>query len=163
MNRGVSACATCDGALYRGREMAVVGGGDTAMGRGPLPHPVRDHRPRDPPPGRPPGLEDHGQAGDGQPRRSGSWWDSVVEEVLGNQEGVTDLRLRNLKTGAESGLPVGALFIAIGHVPNTEIFAGALELDDRGYVVVHPGRHDDLGGRGLRLRETSWIPPTGRR
>ena len=138
MNRGVSACATCDGALYRGKEMAVIGGGDTAMEEAlfltrfaTTVHVI--HR------------RDALRASKIMAKRALDnpkirfVWDSVVEEVLGNQEGVTDLRLRNLKTGAESRLPVGALFIAIGHVPNTEIFAGALELDDRGYVVVTPG------------------------
>ncbi|MXZ59242.1 MAG: thioredoxin-disulfide reductase [Acidobacteria bacterium] len=138
MNRGVSACATCDGALYRGKEMAVVGGGDTAMEEAlfltrfaTTVHVI--HR------------RDALRASKIMAKRALDnpkirfVWDSVVEEVLGDQEGVTDLRLRNLKTGAQSRLPVGALFIAIGHVPNTEIFAGALELDDRGYVVVTPG------------------------
>lgn len=138
MNRGVSACATCDGALYRGREMAVVGGGDTAMEEAlfltrfaTTVHVI--HR------------RDALRASKIMAQRALDnpkirfVWDSVVEEVLGNQEGVTDLRLRNLKTGAESRLPVGALFIAIGHVPNTEILTGALELDGNGYVVVTPG------------------------
>lgn len=138
MNRGVSACATCDGALYRGKEMAVVGGGDTAMEEAlfltrfaTTVHVI--HR------------RDTLRASKIMANRAMEnprvrfVWDSAVEEVLGNQEGVTDLRLRNLKTGRESRLPVGALFIAIGHVPNTEIFTGALDLDDRGYVVVTPG------------------------
>ena len=138
MNRGVSACATCDGALYRGKEMAVVGGGDTAMEEAlfltrfaTTVHVI--HR------------RDALRASKIMAQRALDnpkirfVWDSVVEEVLGNQEGVTDLRLRNLKTGAESRLPVGALFIAIGHVPNTEILTGALDLDDNGYVVVTPG------------------------
>ena len=138
MNRGVSACATCDGALYRGREMAVVGGGDTAMEEAlfltrfaTTVHVI--HR------------RDALRASKIMAQRALDnpkirfVWDSVVEEVLGNQEGVTDLRLRNLKTGAESRLPVGALFIAIGHVPNTEILTGALELDGNGYVAVTPG------------------------
>ena len=138
LNRGVSACATCDGALYRGREMAVVGGGDTAMEEAlfltrfaTTVHVI--HR------------RDALRASKIMAQRALDnpkirfVWDSVVEEVRGNEEGVTDLRLRNLQTGAESGLPVGALFIAIGHVPNTEIFAGALDLDDNGYVKVTPG------------------------
>ena len=138
LNRGVSACATCDGALYRGREMAVVGGGDTAMEEAlfltrfaTTVHVI--HR------------RDALRASKIMAQRALDnpkirfVWDSAVEEVLGNEEGVTDLRLRNLQTGAESGLPVGALFIAIGHVPNTEIFAGALDLDDNGYVAVTPG------------------------
>ena len=138
MNRGVSACATCDGALYRGKEMAVVGGGDTAMEEAlfltrfaTTVHVIHRRAAL--------------RASKIMAKRAMDnpkirfVWDSVVEEVLGNEEGVTDLRLRNLKSGAGSHLPVGALFIAIGHVPNTEVFAGALELDDRGYVVVTPG------------------------
>ena len=138
MNRGVSACATCDGALYRGREMAVVGGGDSAMEESlfltrfaTTVHVV--HR------------RDELRASKIMARRALEHpkirfvWDSVVEEVLGDDDGVTGLRLSNTKTGASSQLAVGALFLAIGHVPNTEIFGGALELDARGYVVVEPG------------------------
>lgn len=138
LNRGVSACATCDGALYRGREMAVVGGGDTAMEEAlfltrfaTTVHVI--HR------------RDSLRASKIMAKRAMDnprirfVWNSVVEEVLGNQDGVTELRLRDVPSGAESRLPVGALFIAIGHVPNTEIFADALELDDRGYIVVTPG------------------------
>ena len=138
LNRGVSACATCDGALYRGKEMAVVGGGDTAMEEAlfltrfaTTVHVV--HR------------RDALRASKIMAKRAMDnpkirfVWDSVVEEVLGDEEGVTELGLSNLKTGAESRLPVGALFIAIGHVPNTEIFAGKLALDPRGYVLVTPG------------------------
>ena len=138
LNRGVSACATCDGALYRGQEMAVVGGGDTAMEEALFltrfatnVHVI--HR------------RDTLRASRIMAKRALDnpriqfVWDSVVEEVLGNNDGVTELRLRNRKTGAASHLPVGALFVAIGHVPNTEIFAGALDLDDRGYVAVTPG------------------------
>ncbi len=138
LNRGVSACATCDGALYRGKEMAVVGGGDTAMEEAlfltrfaTTVHVI--HR------------RDALRASKIMAKRAMDnpkirfVWDSVVEEVLGDEEGVTELGLSNLKTGAESRLPVGALFIAIGHVPNTEIFAGKLALDPRGYVLVTPG------------------------
>ena len=138
MNRGVSACATCDGALYRGKEMAVVGGGDTAMEEAlfltrfaTTVHVI--HR------------RDALRASKIMAKRALDnpkirfVWDSAVEEVLGDDDGVTELLLSNLKTGAESRLAVGALFIAIGHVPNTEIFTGVLELDDRGYVIVTPG------------------------
>ena len=138
MNRGVSACATCDGALYRGKEMAVVGGGDTAMEEAlfltrfaTTVHVI--HR------------RDTLRASKIMAKRAvdnpkiNFVWDSAVEEVLGDQGGVTELRIANLKTGAESRLRVGALFIAIGHVPNTEIFTGSLALDARGYMVVTPG------------------------
>ena len=138
MNRGVSACATCDGALYRGKEMAVVGGGDSAMEESlfltrfaTTVHVI--HR------------RDALRASRIMARRAMEHpkirfvWDTVVEEVLGDEEGVTALRLRNTKSGASSNLSVGALFVAIGHVPNTEILAGSLALDPRGYVVVEPG------------------------
>jgi thioredoxin reductase (NADPH) len=67
-------------------------------------------------------------------------WDSTVEEVLGDQPaGVTGLRLRNVKTGADSELAVDGLFIAIGHTPNTGLFAGQLDMDEEGYIVTRPG------------------------
>ena len=138
LNRGVSACATCDGALYRGREMAVVGGGDTAMEEAlfltrfaSTVHVI--HR------------RDQLRASRIMADRAIAHprirfvWDSVVEEVLGDDDGVNAVRLRNRKSGSVSDLPVGALFIAIGHIPNTSIFAGQLELDDSGYVRVAPG------------------------
>jgi thioredoxin reductase (NADPH) len=137
MNKGVSACATCDGALYRGKAMAVVGGGDTAMEealfltryatkvtvihrRGEL----RASRI----------MQDRAKANE----KIEFLWDSAVEEVLGG-EFVTGLRVKNLKTGAEQELAVEALFVAIGHSPNTELLRGQLELDDVGYVKVEPG------------------------
>ena len=138
LNRGVSACATCDGALYRGRAMAVVGGGDTAMEEAlfltrfaSTVHVI--HR------------RDTLRASKIMARRAMAnpkirfLWDTVVEQVLGDDDGVTELRLRNRNTGSESRLSVGALFVAIGHVPNTEIFARDLALDSRGYVIVEPG------------------------
>lgn len=138
LNRGVSACATCDGALYRGREMAVVGGGDTAMEEAlfltrfaSTVHVV--HR------------RDTLRASRIMAERAQAHpkirfvWDSVVEEVLGDDDGVTGLRLRNRRTGEESHLPVGALFVAIGHEPNTALFAGQLEFEPNGYLKVAPG------------------------
>ncbi len=138
LNRGVSACATCDGALYRGREMAVVGGGDTAMEEAlfltrfaSTVHVI--HRRE----------ELRASKIMAQRARENSKirfvWNTVVEEVFGDEDGVTGLRLLNRRTGAASRLPIGALFIAIGHTPNTDIFAGALALDPRGYVIVEPG------------------------
>lgn len=138
LNRGVSACATCDGALYRGREMAVVGGGDTAMEEAlfltrfaSTVHVI--HR------------RDELRASRIMAARAMKnpkirfEWDSVVEEVLGDEDGVTGLRLANVRSGDTSELAVGALFIAIGHVPNTEIFGDVLELDPHGYIRVDPG------------------------
>ncbi len=138
LNRGVSACATCDGALYRGREIAVVGGGDTAMEEAlfltrfaTAVHII--HR------------RDELRASRIMARRAMDHpkirflWDTVVEEVLGDDDGVIGLRLRGVRNGEESRLAVGALFLAIGHVPNTEIFRGQLDLDPVGYIRVDPG------------------------
>ena len=137
MNRGVSACATCDGALYRGKPMAVVGGGDTALEEALFltrygTKVTVIHR------------RDQLRASKIMQERAKKnekiefVWDSAVEEVLGD-EFVTGLRLWNLKTGARSTLPVEALFVAIGHKPNTDLFRGQLDLDDVGYLKVEAG------------------------
>lgn len=136
-NRGVSACATCDGALFRGVEIAVVGGGDTAMEEalfltrfGSKVHVI--HR------------RDELRASRIMAERAQRHekiefvWDSVVEEVLGD-DAVRGVRLRNLKTDARSELAVGALFIAIGHTPNSELFRPWLKSDDTGYLLVESG------------------------
>lgn len=136
MGRGVSACATCDGALYRGVPVAVVGGGDTAMeealfltrfaSKVSLIHRrnefraskimsdrVKNH----------PKIEIH--------------WDSVVDEVLDvSRNEVTGLRLKNIKTGVLSEIPVLAMFAAIGHEPNTKPFKGVLTMNEQGYLVT---------------------------
>jgi thioredoxin reductase (NADPH) len=136
-NRGVSACATCDGALYRGKPMAVVGGGDTAMEEALFltRYATRVsviHR------------RDQLRASRIMQERAFAnekidfVWDSVVEEVLGN-DFVTGVRVRNLKTEESHELPVEALFVAIGHKPNTDAVRGQIELDDVGYVKVEPG------------------------
>jgi thioredoxin reductase (NADPH) len=137
MNRGVSACATCDGALYRGKPMAVVGGGDTAMEEALFltrygTQVTVIHR------------RDQLRASKIMQERAKKnekiefLWNSAVEEVLGD-DFVTGLRVKNLQTGALSTLPVEALFIAIGHEPNTALFRGQLELDDVGYLKVEAG------------------------
>ncbi len=136
-NKGVSACATCDGALFRGKAMAVVGGGDTAMEealfltrfatevtvvhrRGELrASKIMQERARNHP-------------------KIRFAWNSAVEEVLG-AEFVTGVRLRDVETGALLELPVEALFVAIGHQPNTDLVRGQLELDPVGYVKVESG------------------------
>ena len=138
LNRGVSACATCDGALYRGKEMAVVGGGDTAMEEAlfltrfaTAVHVI--HRR-----GELRASRIMGDRAKAHPKIR-FVWDSVVEEVLGNEDGVTAVRVRNRETDASTDLPVEALFVAIGHEPNTAVFAGQLDLEPTGYVRVDPG------------------------
>jgi thioredoxin reductase (NADPH) len=134
LNKGVSACATCDGALFRGKEMAVVGGGDTAMEEAlfltrfaSAVHVI--HR-RDQ-------LRASKIMGERVKRHEKIriLWDSVVEEVLG-EEAVTGVRLRHVKTAEVKELPVEAVFMAIGHVPNSELFKPWVETAETGYVVV---------------------------
>jgi thioredoxin reductase (NADPH) len=137
LNKGVSACATCDGALFRGKPMAVVGGGDTAMEEALFltrygTKVTVVHR------------RDQLRASKIMQERAKKnakiefVWNSEVEEVLGD-EFVTGVRLKNLKTGALSTLPVEALFVAIGHEPNTQLFRGQLDLDEVGYLKVKAG------------------------
>jgi thioredoxin reductase (NADPH) len=136
-NLGVSACATCDGALYRGKAMAVVGGGDTAMEEALFLTRFATkvtviHR------------RDQLRASKIMQERALAHdkidfaWNSAVDEVLGD-EFVTGVRLVDLKSGAKSELAVEALFIAIGHKPNTELLRDQLELDDVGYVSLTAG------------------------
>jgi thioredoxin reductase (NADPH) len=139
VNNGVSACATCDGALFRNKAMVVVGGGDTAMEEALFLTRFATkvtivHR------------RDELRASRIMQERAFKnekiefAWSSVVEEVLGDEaDGVTGVRLRNVETGEEQRLDVGAVFIAIGHQPNTALFQEVLDLDDSGYVQVRPG------------------------
>lgn len=136
MNKGVSACATCDGAFFRNMEVAVVGGGDTAMEEATFLTRFASkvyiiHR------------RDSFRASKVMAEKAlkhpkiQAVWDSAVEEVLGDKF-VTGLRVRNLKTNQLTELPVQGLFLAIGHKPNTEIFVGQLELDETGYIKTKP-------------------------
>jgi len=137
---GVSACATCDGFFFRGKRVAVVGGGNTAVEEaiylaGLAAHVTLIHR-----------RDSFRAEKIGQDRLFALpnvtvVWDSVVEEVVGEGEpaGVAGLILRNVKTGAESRLDIDGLFIAIGHTPNTSLFVGQLEMDQEGYIITRPG------------------------
>lgn len=140
-NRGVSACATCDGGLprFRNKPIVVVGGGDTAMEEAlfltrfaSTVHVV--HR------------RDKFRASRIMAERTlanpkvVAEWNSVLDEVLGNDdEGVTGVRLRDVLTGATRDLPAAGVFIAIGHKPNTELFRGVLDMDENGYLKTKPG------------------------
>ena len=140
LGHGVSACATCDGFFYRGKEVAVVGGGDTALEEALFltrfaTKVTLIHR-RDELRGskimRTRALE--------HPKIT-LRWNSVVSEVLGDPAhgGLRGLRLRDVHTGAESELACHGLFVAIGHQPNTGPFVDALETDELGYLKVQPG------------------------
>ena len=138
MGHGVSTCATCDGFFYRGREIAVVGGGDSAMEEATFLTKFATkvfviHR------------RDVLRASKiMQDRAFGNpkiqfIWDTVVDHVVGTKEtGVTGLKLKNVKTREASELKVDGLFVAIGHNPNTDIFKGQIELDSHGYIKTQP-------------------------
>ena len=137
--RGVSACATCDGFFFRDQDVAVVGGGDTALEEAlylanicksvTLIHRRDEFR----------GSKimqkravDH--------EKISIFWDTVVDEVLGNpMAGMTSLKVKNLKTEKVTEHPITGLFIAIGHLPNTKLFKNKLALNENGYVKVTPG------------------------
>ncbi|MBW7920706.1 MAG: thioredoxin-disulfide reductase [Rubellimicrobium sp.] len=137
---GVSACATCDGFFYRGEEIVVVGGGNTAVEEAlfltnfatkvTLVHRRDSLR-----------AEKILQERLLKHPKIEVLWDHTVEEVLaaGDPAGVRGVRVRNVKTGAESEIPARGVFIAIGHAPASELVAGQLPLREGGYVSVEPG------------------------
>jgi len=139
LGRGLSTCATCDGFFFKGQELVVVGGGDSAMEEALFLTKFATkvtvvHR-RD--------TLRASKIMQDRARRNEkiAWvWTSAVEEILGVEQGrVTGVRLRNLQTGEVSELAVGGVFIAIGHTPNTQLVAGQVELDAGGYIVTQPG------------------------
>jgi len=142
--RGVSACATCDGFFFRGKKVAVVGGGDTALEEATFltrfaNEVVVLHR-RD----RFRGSKIMQQRTIDNPKINVRW-NTEVTDVLG-QEKVEGLRLRDTVNGAESDELMEGLFIAIGYKPNTDVFRDWLELDDKGYLVVTDETHTRLDG-----------------
>jgi thioredoxin reductase (NADPH) len=141
MGRGVSACATCDGFFYKGQDVVVAGGGNTAVEEALyLSNICRSvklvHR-RDK-------FRAEKIMVDKLMQRVAEKnvalvLDSVVDEVLGDASGVTGVRVRNLKSGAAADLAAKGFFVAIGHTPNTGLFAGQLEMEN-GYIVTRGGR-----------------------
>ncbi len=144
-NHGVSSCATCDGAFYRGKPVAVVGGGDSAVEEatylaGICSKVTLIHR------------RDQLRASKIMAERAMAnpkidiLWDSAVEEVLGDPK-VSGLRVRNLKTDAAAVVPCDALFVALGHTPATGVFKGQLDMDPQGYLKVDaPSTRTNLTG-----------------
>jgi thioredoxin reductase (NADPH) len=137
---GVSACATCDGFFFKGKKVAVVGGGNTAVEESLFLAQMVDkvtliHR-RDSLRAEKI-LQDRLRA---NPKIE-ILWNHAVEEITGDDDppSVKALKLKNTKTGATTTLPVDGLFIAIGHTPNAELFRGQLDLDAEGYIVTRPG------------------------
>jgi thioredoxin reductase (NADPH) len=137
-NKGVSACAVCDGYFYRGKEVAVVGAGDSAAEESTYlanlctkvhlivrrdemrASKIMQQRVKNTP-----NIQIH--------------WNSETDEILGDDNGVTGVRLINNKTGAKENISIQGFFLAIGHQPNTEIFAKYIEMDETGYIQVQPG------------------------
>lgn len=146
LGRGVSACATCDGFFFKGKELAVIGGGDTAMEEATfltrfatkvtIVHRRDKLRASKT-------MQDRAMANPKIAFR----WNALVEEVLtetGNE--VVGLRLRDAVTGEVSTLPIQGLFLGIGHRPNTETFQGQVELDEKGYVLTKRNTETSVPG-----------------
>ncbi|MCC6543860.1 MAG: thioredoxin-disulfide reductase [Nitrospirae bacterium] len=143
---GVSGCATCDGFFFKGKDVVVVGGGDTAVeeavfltkfaNKVSLVHrrdQLRASRI----------LQEKASKNE----KLSFIWDSVVEEILGVDVGhVRGIRLKNVKSGAVTDIHCDGVFIAIGHTPNTKLFAGTIDLDDQGYIVLKERTYTNIPG-----------------
>lgn len=142
MGKGVSACATCDGFFYRGKAVAVIGGGNTAVEEALYlaniaSHVTVVHR-RDKFRAEKI-LQDKLFAKEAAGKVS-ILWNNVLDDVLGDDSGVTGIRVKDTETGEARDVDVHGVFIAIGHKPNTDLFEGQLEMDS-GYIVTRGGRH----------------------
>ena len=137
LGHGLSTCATCDGFFFRGQEIAVVGGGDSALEEAlfltkfatkvTVIHRRDTLRASKI-------MQDRALANE----RITFLWDTVVTDLLG-EESLAGAKVENVRTGETSVLPVSGLFVAIGHRPNTDLFKGLLDMDDAGYLVTQPG------------------------
>jgi len=144
IGHGVSTCATCDGFFFQECDIAVVGGGDSALEEAIFLTKFADkvtiiHR------------RDTLRASKIMQERAFKndkiefLWDSVVVGLEGDKT-LTGARVRNVQTGDESTLPLAGLFVAIGHVPNTSLFVGQLEMDEAGYLITHAGTRTNVEG-----------------
>ena len=146
IGHGVSTCATCDGFFFRGKPIAVVGGGDSAMEEAIFltkfaSHVTVIHRRETLRASKI--MQDKAFA---NPKISFEW-NTEVDDILNTEKGVvTGMKLRNSKTGEEKTLAVDGVFIAIGHTPNTSLFKGVLEMDQTGYICTHDGTRTSVPG-----------------
>jgi thioredoxin reductase (NADPH) len=146
MGHGVSACATCDGFFFKGKKVMVVGGGDSAMEESTFLTRYATsvtviHR------------RDELRASKIMQQRAFAnekidfLWDSVVEDIRDVEQGqVTAVQVRNVKTDQTTEITCDGVFMAIGHDPNTKLFAGQLGLDEKGYIITHKGTHTSVPG-----------------
>jgi thioredoxin reductase (NADPH) len=142
MGKGVSACATCDGFFYKGQDVAVIGGGNTAVEEAlylsniaktvTVVHRRDRFRAEKIMSNR---LIEKAQRGNVRIE-----WNTTLDEVLGDNSGVTGIRIKPVHAGSPRNLPLKGLFIAIGHTPNTQIFEGQVEMEN-GYIVTQGGRN----------------------
>lgn len=145
VGKGVSYCATCDGFFFKGKKVAVIGGGDSAVEEGlfltkfassvTLIH--RRDRLR---------AHAHLQSRANANEKMNFIWDSVVTEVMGKEGGVHALRLQHVKTGKESIFETDGVFIFIGHIPNTQVFKGQIELDESDLIITDRRQRTDVPG-----------------
>jgi thioredoxin reductase (NADPH) len=148
--KGVSACATCDGFFYRGRDVAVIGGGNTAVEEtlylANIAAKVTLVHRRD-------ALRAEKILQDKllEKTKEGKVdiiWDHTLDEILGDESGVTGLRVKHVRSGATRTFDVHGVFIAIGHTPNTDLFRGQLEMNG-GYILVRSGRDGNASSTSL--------------
>lgn len=139
--KGVSACATCDGFFYRGKKVAVIGGGNTAVEEALYLANIAEHvtviHRRDQ-------FRSEKILSDRLIEKSKTGnvtieWNHVLAEVLGNETGVTGIQIKNTQDGKTKEMNLDGVFVAIGHDPNTKIFKGQLAMDETGYLHVHSG------------------------
>jgi thioredoxin reductase (NADPH) len=144
MGYGVSTCATCDGFFFRGRDIAVVGGGDSALEEATFLTKFADsvtviHRRKELRASKI--MQDRAFMNP----KVHFLWDTVVTDVIGSNK-VEGVRVRNVVSDEESELAVAGLFVAIGHVPNTDLFKDQLAMDEAGYLLTHSGSKTNIDG-----------------
>ncbi|HTN80966.1 MAG TPA: thioredoxin-disulfide reductase [Acidimicrobiales bacterium] len=144
IGHGLSTCATCDGFFFRGHDIGVVGGGDSAMeealfltkfaSKVTIIHRRDSLRASKI-------MQDRARANE----KIEFLWDTVVTDLVGDNK-LEGVDVRNVKTSATSTLPLSGLFVAIGHTPNTSLFAGQLDMDEAGYLITHDGSKTNVPG-----------------
>ena len=141
---GVSTCATCDGFFFRDKRIVVVGGGDSALEEALFLTKFGDsvtvvHRRKELRASKI--MQDRAFTNE----KITFHWNAVVVDILGDER-VTGVRVRDVNTGEESEIAADGVFVAIGHAPSTELFAGQLEMDEGGYLVTHDGTKTNVPG-----------------